>query len=141
MPEGKDGAVRLITCQDCVLPVTLVNLYLKQLRAIKNSLKGLRFIRGTSNLLRMLMKCEALECTCHLRNTQVKPIKFWKRRENKFFLKCITKKDINIMFLIFVTIVKQDNFQPCVSFFSSPFMNSKMTARFGCFRERKSGGR
>lgn len=93
MPEGKDGAVRLIACQDFVLPVTLVNLYLKQLRAIKNSLKGLRFIRGTSSSLRMLMKCEALESTCHLRNAQVEPIKFWKRGETNFFLKVLKKKN------------------------------------------------
>lgn len=85
MPEGKDGAVRLIACQDFALPVTLVNLYLKQLRAIKNSLKGLRFIRGTSSSLGMLMKCEALESTHRLRNTQVEPIKFWKRGETKCY--------------------------------------------------------
>lgn len=93
MPEGKDGAVRLIACQDFVLPVTLVNLYLKQLRAIKNSLKGLRFIRGTSSSLRMLMKCEALESTCHLRNAQVEPIKFCQRGETNFFLKVLKKKN------------------------------------------------
>lgn len=92
MPEGKDGAARLIACQDFVLPVTLVNLYLEQLRAVKNSLKGLRFIRGSSSSLRMLMKCEALESTRHLRNAQVEPIKFWKREETIIFSEFFPKK-------------------------------------------------
>lgn len=71
MPEGKDGAVRLIARQDFALPVTLVSLYLKQLRAIKNSLNRLRFTRGTSSSLSMLMKCEAHESTHQLRNAPV----------------------------------------------------------------------
>lgn len=131
MPEGKDGAVRLIACQDFALPVTLVNLYLKQLRAIKNSLKGLRFIRGTSSSLRMLMKCEALESTHHLRSTQVQLLFFPLFSKTLHFLK---KKKKFLMFCLMKIIVFI-----CLFFLS--FMNSKITARFEYFRKGKRGGR
>lgn len=119
MPEGKDGAARLIACQDFVLPVTLVNLYLEQLRAIKNSFKGLRFIRGSSSSLRMLMKCEALESTRHLRNLQVEPVKFWQRGGtifNFFFFFRIfpPENKIYAIVVIFVSIASTYTFQLCL---------------------------
>lgn len=121
MPEGKDGAAPLIACQDFVLPVPLVNLYLQQLRAIKNSLKGLRFIRGSSSSLRMLMKCEALGSTHHLRNSQEEPIVFWQRGKAIFFF--FSENKIYAIVLIFVIIARNYTFQLSAS--STPFMNTK----------------
>lgn len=115
MPEGKDGAAPLIACQDFVLPVPLVNLYLQQLRAIKNSLKGLRFIRGSSSSLRMLMKCEALGSTHHLRKSQEEPIDFWQRGKAIFFFFFFriypSENKIYAIVLIFVIISRNYTFQ------------------------------